>query len=63
VEDLLASKMGQNTIEDALQLPLGPQYRALLAPLRFDYMSMKMDGSNTYKHKYKDQIQSNQTMP
>lgn len=32
-------------------------YKALLEPLRFDYMSMKRDGSSTYNHKYKDLIQ------
>ena len=43
-------------IADALKLPLPLAYKALLEPLRFDYMSMKREGSTTYNHKYKDLI-------
>lgn len=57
LEDLLAAKGTQDMIEDALKLPLPKAYKALLEPLRFDYMSMKRDGSATYNHKYKDLVQ------
>jgi hypothetical protein len=40
-------------------MPLEQAYKALLEPLRFDYMSMKREGSNTYNHKYKDLVQQN----
>ena len=63
LEDLLASRNDQDLIEDALKLPLPQAYKALLEPLRFDYMSMKREGSTTYNHKYKDLAQQNQTMP
>lgn len=63
IEDLLSLKTGDDLIEDALKLPLPLAYKALLEPLRFDYMSMKRDGSTSYNHKYKDLIQSNLTMP
>lgn len=56
IEDLLSSKNSEDFIEDALKLPLPQAYKALLEPLRFDYMSMKRDGSTTYNHKYKDMI-------
>ena len=63
IEDLFSLKKGDDLIEDALKLPLPLAYKALLEPLRFDYMSMKRDGSTSYNHKYKDLILSNLTMP
>lgn len=57
LEDLLAARGSQDLIEDALKLPLPQAYKALLEPLRFDYMSMKRDGASTYNHKYRDLIQ------
>lgn len=63
IEDLLSSKNNEDFIEDALKLPLPQAYKVLLEPLRFDYMSMKREGTTTYNHKYKDLVQSNQTMP
>lgn len=59
LEDLLSSQSDLDFIADALKLPLPQAYKALLEPLRFDYMSMKRDGSSTYNHKYKDLIQQN----
>jgi len=56
LEDLLASKNDEDFIADALKLPPQQAYKALLEPLRFDYMSMKRDGSTTYNHKYRDLI-------
>ena len=56
LEDLLASRSNDDFIADALKLPLPQAYKALLEPLRFDYMSMKRDGSVNYNHKYKDMI-------
>jgi hypothetical protein len=44
--------VGDNFIEDALQLPIQEQYRALLSSLRFDYMDMKQ-GEADFKHHYK----------
>ena len=48
-------------IENALALPLAPQYRALLEGLRFDYMTMRdpnlansgSGNANDYIHHYK----------
>ena len=40
VEDILANKEDNEFIEDALNLPLNQQYRALLAPRGFDYMDI-----------------------
>jgi len=60
LEDLLASRNDEDFIADALKLPLPQAYKALLEPLRFDYMSMKREGgnqsANLYNHKYKDLI-------
>jgi len=63
LEDLLASRNDDDLIADALKLPLPLAYKALLEPLRFDYMSMKRDGGANYNHKYQDLIKQNQTMP
>jgi hypothetical protein len=51
----------ENLIADALLLPIDKQYRALLEPLRFDYMDMK--NGNDYKHHYKSLINNTQTIP
>ena len=49
-------------INNALQLPIPAQYRALLEGLRFDYMNMKNDQSD-YVHHYKHLAQSNDNPP
>lgn len=59
IEDLLSTMHNEDFIEDALKMPLPQAYKVLLEPLRFDYMSMKRDGTTTYNHKYKDLVQSN----
>ena len=59
IEDLLSTMNNEDFIEDALKMPLPQAYKVLLEPLRFDYMSMKRDGTTTYNHKYKDLVQSN----
>ena len=41
LEQLETEQEGGQFIENALVLPLAAQYRALLEPLRFDYMSMR----------------------
>lgn len=45
LEDLQAARGADELIADALKLPLPQAYKALLEPLRFDYMSMKREGS------------------
>ena len=62
VDELLRGDGGDDFIENALALPLAEQYRALLGPLRFDYMSMRdpnlsaagsSSGAHDYIHHYK----------
>ena len=50
-----------NFIEDALALPVPASYRALLSPLRFDYMDMQEAGD--YKHHYKSCAAQNMSPP
>jgi len=45
VDEILQSYQNEHFIDDALQLPIEQQYRALLEPLRFDYMDMKITGT------------------
>jgi len=60
LQQLRSEEEGEKFIENALALPLAEQYRALLEPLRFDYMSMRDpklnssgSGTSDYVHHYK----------
>jgi ubiquitin-protein ligase len=65
-----AREEGERFIENALALPIAAQYRALLEPLRFDYMSMRdpklttsSGGTSDYVHHYKSSAASNESPP
>lgn len=57
IEDILADKMNDDNIADALLLPIDKQYRTLLQDLRFDYMDMKTNSE--YVHHYKSNANQN----
>jgi ubiquitin-protein ligase len=56
VDDILADREDDDFIEDALNLPIDLQYRALLAPRRFDYMDID-------KYHYDNLVSSNSNPP
>jgi len=72
LDQLFREEAGENFIENALALPLAPQYRALLGALRFDYMSMRdpnlsaagsSSGAHDYIHHYKASAAQNENPP
>lgn len=74
LQQLQREEDGDRFIENALALPLAEQYRALLEPLRFDYMSMRdpkitaptggrSDYIQDYIHHYKATAASNDSPP
>jgi len=70
LQQLLREEEGEKFIENALALPLAEQYRALLEPLRFDYMAMRDQkatssgsGTSDFVHHYKASAASNDSPP
>jgi len=66
-EEIVKNKMRESLrkehslkLQSLASLPLDKAYWELLAPLRFDYMSMKKNsGDKNYVHSYDDQAQQN----